>query len=197
MDEDNFRIDDLGRMYLGMVPADWYMRVIQSYHMDRETGNEYQGDEISFTIELYAKQLTNTVRLINKYLSNTDVSHHVWNDKYADFSYKVKDDELRWSLNTTDIADGDYTLLVWDDSDPTAYDWDWNERSEAIVLAHLNDSGDMTHTGELDLGQNLINAKVWLIPGTHGSEGGSAGAFPWNAAGTYFETGLIDYYDSL
>ena len=197
MDSDNKKIGDLENkaMYLGMIPVGWTMKVTQSYHMVENTGNEYQADGMSFDIELYAEQLTNEIRLVNKYLADTDVSHHVWNGKYADFSYKVMDDKLRWELKTTNVSDGAYTLLVWDDTS-NAYAWDWNTRSSAKVLAHLNDSGDMTHSGELDLG-TVKNAKVWLVPGTHGTEGASAGNFPWNATGTYFETGLIDYYDSL
>lgn len=204
MDEDNVRLSDISGtgVYLGMIPVGWSMKVIQSYHMDTDAGNEYQGDGMSFDIQLYAEQLTNEVRLVNKYLSNTDVSHHVWNDKYADFKYKVMDEELNWSLDTVSVPDGDYTLLVWDDSDTsvdsTKYNWDWNaERSEAVVLAHLTDTGDQTHEGSYDPSSDIKDAKVWLVPGTWGTEGGSAGAFGWNASGTFFETGLIDYYDSL
>ena len=90
MDEDGKKIGDLEgvQMYLGMIPVDWTMKVSQSYHMVSETDNDYQGDGMTFDITLYAEQLTNSVRLVNKYLSNTDVSHHVWNGAYADFSYK-------------------------------------------------------------------------------------------------------------
>lgn len=199
MDSDNFKMSFLKdhEMYLGMIPVGWSMKVIQSYHMVTEAGNEYQGDGMSFNIELYAEQLTNTVRLVNKYLSNTDVSHHVWNSEFADFSYKVMDSELNWELATTSVPNGDYTLLVWDDSDVTAYDWDWAERSEAVVLAKLTVASDFTHSGTYDPIGDIKNAKVWLVPGHFGTEGDSAGSFPWVSEGTFFETGLIDFYDSL
>lgn len=203
-DEDDFTLGELmnQKMYLGMIPVGWRLRVIQSYHMTNDAGNEYQGDGMDFDISLYAEQLTNTVRLVHKYEANTDVSHHVWDGTYADFSYKVMDVEMNWDLATTGVADGDYTLLVWDDSDiitgdGTAYNWDWSERSEAVVLALLNDSGNQTHNGTWDPDYDVENAKVWLVPGHHGAVGGSAGNFPWFATTTYFETGLIDFYDSL
>lgn len=202
-DADDFKMADLvnDKMYLGMVPANWTMKVIQSYHMVDAAGNKYQDDAMEFDVELYAEQLNADVRLVNKYEADTDVSHHVWGGPYADFGYKIKDDELRWTLDTTDVPNGDYTLLVWDDSDTstdgTKYNWNWNERSEAIVLAHLTDPGTGTYNDDIDLGHDLINAKVWLVPGTHGAVGGGAGNFGWDATGTFFETGLIDYYDSL
>jgi len=204
MDSDGFKMSTLmnNQMYLGMIPVGWRMKVIQSYHMVTGAGNAYQGDGMTFDIELYAEQLTNTVRLVNKHLADTDVSHHVWSD-YADFSYKVMDSELNWKLTTSGVTDGDYTLLVWDDSDGVSgdtipYNWHWNaERSEAVVLARLTDSGDMLHSGTYDPGSDINNAKIWLVPGHFGTVGGSAGNFPWDSTGTFFETGLIDFYDSL
>lgn len=198
LDEDDVKIGNLENqeMYLGMIPVGWRMKVIQSYHMVDEAGNAYQGDGMSFDIDLYAEQLTNTIRLVKKYEANTDLAHHVWDGAYADFEYKVKDDALRWSLETTNVADGDYTLIAWDNS-AHGYTWDWDDVGEAVVLAHITDAGDMTHSDEIDLGYDLINAKIWLVPGTFGTVGSPAGTVPWNATGTYFETGLVDYYDSL
>ena len=199
MDEDNVRLSNISgdRMYLGMIPVGWSMKVIQSYHMVTWTGNEYQGDNMTFNIQLYAEQLTNEVRLVRKYMADTDVSHHVWDGTYADFSYKVMDDELNWSLETTGVVDGNYTLIVWDNTSHS-YTWDWSHVGEAVVLAHITDSGNMTHNGNYNPGSDIINAKVWLVPGTFGSVGSQAGSVPWGGGtGIYFETGLVDFYDSL
>jgi len=199
MDSDGYRMSSLKnkKMYLGMIPVNWRMKVIQSYHMVDGAGNEYQGDGMEFNIKLYAEQLNHSVRLVNKLLSNTDVSHHVWNNNYADFSYKIMDSKLNWELATTNVPNGEYTLLVWEDSDPTAPVWDWNQRSDAVVLAQLTVGGDFTHSGTYDPTDDIKNAKVWLVPGHHGVLGGSTGDFPWNPTGTFFETGLIDFYNSL
>lgn len=203
MDEDNVKLSDImaneDGTYLGMIPVGWRMRVIQSYHMVDVEGvdmNKYQGDGMTFNIELYAEQLTNTIRLVKKFEANTDLAHHVWNEGYADFAYKVKDDALRWTLDTTDVSDGDYTLIAWDNS-THGYTWDWDDVGEAIVIGKVTVSGNDIYNGEIDLDDDLINAKIWLVPGTFGTVGSPAGSVPWNATGTYFETGLVDYYDSL
>jgi len=43
-------------IYLGVIQPGASMEVTQSYHMQGDTGNEYQGDVVEFTIELFAQQ---------------------------------------------------------------------------------------------------------------------------------------------
>lgn len=59
-EEDNIKMSDVGGcwMYLGRVNPNEDMEVIQSYHMQAEAGNEYQGDKLDFDIELYALQIS-------------------------------------------------------------------------------------------------------------------------------------------
>lgn len=203
LDSDEVKMNTLKneKMYLGMIPAKWSMKVTQSYHMVDVIGfdmNKYQSDSISFNINLYAEQLTNKIGMVRKNEPDTDVSHHIWNGGHADFSYKVMDDKLRWELETFGVTDSNYTLIVWDNSDHS-YTWEWNHVDEAVVLAHITDSVDQTYSGEYDPIEDITNAKVWLVPGTYGTVGSPWGVSPWDATienGTYFETGLIDFYDS-
>lgn len=44
-------------IYLGKIEPGEDMEVTQSYHMDETAGNEYQGDVMKFTIELFAQQI--------------------------------------------------------------------------------------------------------------------------------------------
>jgi len=44
-------------IYLGKIEPQEEMTVVQSYHMDADAGNEYQGDQVNFTVELYAQQI--------------------------------------------------------------------------------------------------------------------------------------------
>ncbi len=44
-------------IYLGKIEPGESMEVTQSYHMSAEAGNEYQGDVVSFKIELFAQQI--------------------------------------------------------------------------------------------------------------------------------------------
>ncbi|MFA5715137.1 MAG: hypothetical protein WC998_05330, partial [Candidatus Paceibacterota bacterium] len=50
VDSDNQTIDSVyadgtKSVYLGMIPAGGHMKVKQSYHMNSQAGNEYQGDK--------------------------------------------------------------------------------------------------------------------------------------------------------
>ncbi len=201
-DSDNIRLNSLPEeMYLGMIPVGHFMKVIQSYHMDTDTGNAYQGEKLIFDITLNAEQLTNTVRLENKYLSNTDVSHHVWNSggvsdgKDATLIYKVKDDAFNYTLAVEGMSDGPYTLVSWED---TGLLWTWGNFTGTRVLANVNvSSGIANISGSPDFNSDIINAKVWLVPGNLGAPGTTGVTLPWDPTNTLFETGLIDYYDSI
>jgi hypothetical protein len=41
-------------MFLGMIPANWEMKVVESYHLQASAGNEYQSDKMTFDIVLPA-----------------------------------------------------------------------------------------------------------------------------------------------
>lgn len=193
LDTDNKKMSDVVGTYLGMIPAGWYMKVMQSYHLPGATvGNEYQGDMLTFDMVFNAEQLGKTSLVLeNKYQSNGDLSHHVWDGISATLGYTIRDRAFDYNLATQGI-NGAYTLIAWED--PTNQ-WLWADRDDAIVLAQVNASSSPI-IGSIDLNQDLTNAKVWLVPGTVGTLGGSAGLFPWNATSTLFETGLMDYYDS-
>lgn len=199
MDEDDVTLSELWdqRMYLGMVPSGWYMKVMQSYHMPDTVGNEYQSDAIAFSMRVEAEQLGKSdLVLENKYEAGGSTSHHVWDGISATLGYTVRDRAFDYTLTTEGIS-GDYTLVAWPDPDNL---WTWADRtSEAVVLAHV--SSPVTDIpGSIDLNKSLINAKVWLVPGTFGTIGGAATGFPeWSGTmptETLFETGLMDYYDA-
>jgi predicted ribosomally synthesized peptide with SipW-like signal peptide len=200
-DSDNVRLSALlnKNIYLGMIPAGHYLKVMQSYHLDSDTGNEYQGDSLSFDITLTAEQLgKSSLVLENKYLANTDVSHHVWNPggvsdgKDAVLSYKIRERTFDYTLTVNGMPNGAYSLIAWEDPSLT---WNWDNRGAAIKVADVNISGGPTVlTGNVELNRTFRNAKVWLIPGTYIN--GNASTFPWDPTNTLFETGLMDYYDA-
>lgn len=194
LDSDGKKLDALNKVYLGMVPAGWYMKVMQSYHMvSSDNDNRYQGEKLTFDMTFDAEQLgASPLPLVHKYLSNTDVSHHVYDEQSAVLSYVIRDRAFDYSLTTTGLPAGAYTLLAWDDS--STYAWDWANRGNALVLGHVTANG--VATGVVDLNRHLTNAKVWLVPGTLGTVGSPVGSFAWNATGIVFETGLMSYIDA-
>jgi len=204
LDSDEVKLHSLNGvgMYLGMIPVGHYMKVIQSYHMPSsgEGDNLYQGEELKFDITLYAEQLTNKIALEDKYLSNTDVSHHVWNaggvsnGKDALLEYGVKDKELNYKFKVQGMTDGTYSLVTWED--PTLV-WSWGSFSGTTVLANVTVASNIADiSGSINLKKDLINAKVWLVPGNLGAPGATGVTLPWDPTNTLFETGLMEYYDA-
>jgi len=58
-EDDGVKMSDVNCcwVYLGKIEPGEEMTVVQSYHMDADAGNEYQGDQVNFTVELYAQQI--------------------------------------------------------------------------------------------------------------------------------------------
>ena len=176
---------------LGMIPSGWYMKVQQSYHMDKDAGNEYQGDTMNFDITLTAEQLKNTVVLENKLFPNGEEPTIVHDDGIdATVEYVVKDATFDYTLTVNGMPAGPYTLIAWPENGQA---FAWIDRVNAIALANISGSGVVS--GSINLDRDLINAKLWLISGTY-TPGTAVGAFEWNSNGL-FETALMDYYDSL
>ena len=175
---------------LGMIPEGWYMKVQQSYHMDSNAGNEYQGDTMTFDITLTAEQLKNTVVLENKIFPDGEEPTIVYDGINATVTYGVKDAEFNYTLTVNGMSAGPYTLIAWPENGAA---FAWGDGVNAVALANI--SGNGTVSGSLNLNRDLINAKLWLITGTY-TPGTAVGTFGWNPNGL-FETALMDYYDSL
>ncbi len=189
---------------LGMLPSGWFMKVQQSYHMNKNAGNEYQNAGMTFDIQLTAEQLRGTVTLENKLFPAEEYDAYskeqptIIHDDGIDATveYTVKDKTFNYELKVNNfIAGGNYTLIAWPENDAG---FDFSDSVNAIVLANvtLDSNGSGTVEGILDLNQDLINAKLWLISGTYSNLGQTVGTFPWDESGL-FETALMDYYDSL
>lgn len=201
MDSDNVKLSTLkdNPMYLGMVPVGWYLKVRQSYHMI-DTGNpdqnKYQSDGLSFDIALDAEQLgVKALRLENKeQVQYGGYSHTILGDgKYADLTYKVKDSQFAYTLKVYGMADGDYTLIKYDDPLNGTDPW---PSPNSLALANVSvSSGTGMVTGSIELNQSLSNSKLWLVKATY-SPGSLTGNLTWDPTNTLFETGLMDYYDA-
>lgn len=175
---------------LGMIPSKGYMEVTQSYYMDPNADNRYQGEKMTFDMDLYAEQLTNTVTLVHKDGSSTsDIVQPDAATEYATVEYKVKDAAFNYTINVVGgaVPDGDYTLISYLDPWPGA-------NSTALANVHVT-SGVANVSGSIDLGKSLKNAKTWLVPGTY-TPGSATGSLTWNPGDTLFETALMDYYDA-
>jgi predicted ribosomally synthesized peptide with SipW-like signal peptide len=181
---------------LGMIPAGWWMKVDQSYHMDPLTTNWAQGDKLQFNITLTAEQLKNTVTMMEKIFPAGQDPTFVYGGNLATVTYDVKEDKFNYDLTVSKAVDGAYTLIAWDDK-ANLYAFNWGSIGNAIALANVTVTGNTgSATGSIDLNKDFINAKLWLIDGTY-TPGTTIGPIAWNPTNWMFETALADYYDSL
>lgn len=204
-DTDNVKLSTLKDtpMYLGMIPVGWYLKVKQSYHMvDTGTNNQnqYQSDGLTFNVVLDAEQLgVKALRLENKEeVQFGGYSHTMLGDgKYADLTYKVRDREFSYTLGVHGMGAGQaYTLIQYPDPLDGSDAWSNRANSLALINITVDGSGDGSKSGSINLGKDLKNAKIWLIPGTFTPGSAVGSLFPWNPTNTLFETGLMDYYDA-
>lgn len=172
---------------LGMIPAGGHMDVVQSYHMKIIAGNEYQGEKMTYDMNLYAEQLINTVTMVPKIGANTDTIDQASTAK-AVLTYNAKADKFDYTLAVSGMTDGAYTLISFVDPWPG---------SASLALANVTVAGGNANaSSSIDINQDLTNAKFWLVPGTF-TPGSPTGALSWSPANTLFETALANYIDPI
>lgn len=178
------------KMYLGMIPEGYSMKVHQSYHMDATAGNEYQGDQMTFDIVLDAEQLLGGTRGASVVLENKEGAAYDINegDVYkGTLSYTVMDPKFDFSFTgKVKQANTNYTLLAVKDP--------WPQTGSVVLgTANSDGTGAISFSGTPDINQNLVNHKVWLIPSSHWS---GTQFIRWDQGAYLFETGLIEYRDT-
>ncbi|MDD4990254.1 MAG: TasA family protein [Candidatus Pacebacteria bacterium] len=176
--------------FLGMIPAGWHMDVVESYHMASTTGNWAQSDKMTFDIVLTGTQLTGTLVLSNKD-PNRPVTDgwFVLGTKTGTLTYGVKDDTFNYTFSgTAPAANTDYVLLSIVDP--------WPQTGSTVLNnnIHTDATGAFNATGTTDYNKDLINAKTWLVLQ---SDWDGSKMIGWHPASYLFETGLMDYYDSV
>lgn len=175
---------------LGMIPAGGKMEVVQSYHMDEDAGNAYQGETFSFDMKLYAEQLKNTVTMVHKTGSDWDDIDQS-SDAKAVLTYGVREDAFNYDLSVEGLNAGeDYVIISG--TNP------WNG-SDTVQVASFttNGNGDYNATGQsIDFDQDLVDAKIWVIP-ANDWDNLSETMTAWNGEDYLFETALIEYVDPI
>jgi len=179
-------------VFLGMIPAGGYMLVEQSYHLAPTVGNWAQGDSMTFNIEVKGEQLYGTAWLENK------EGAEPWKIIYGDgiegtLTYKVKHPTFDFSFTgKAQLINTDYVLAAGYDvnSDVDTY------LGEGTSLS----DGTIAFSGDIELGKDMKDVKVWLVPKANWNLAGSSVSWPspWtDSYGTFlWETGLIWYEDT-
>ena len=188
-------------MYLGMVPTNWYMKVLQSYHMDSATTNWAQGDSLTFNLTLTAQQLVGTVNMENKDFANASNPTIVHGDGVAGtLTYGVKDATFDWSFSgIAPLAGTEYAAIFYYEPWSSPSGSGWPRAVYVLGKGVTNGSRDISLSGSEDFGYDVTNMKVWLVT-TDDLTSGSLGANTmngWSGGDYLFEMGMMDYYDSL
>jgi len=201
-DDMNVRLNSLNGtdVLLGMIPAGWYMKVEQSYHMDSLTGNWAQGDIMTFDITLTAEQLKGIVQLQNKDFADA-VNPTINYDGGADnikgtLTYGVKDSKFNYSFTgVAPLAGTEYKLVFYPElwSVPPGPGWPGPVTVLGTVMSAANKSVSIPLTS-IELNQNIKNMKVWLVKSADINASNNLTAFNGNEY--LFELGMMDYYDS-
>jgi predicted ribosomally synthesized peptide with SipW-like signal peptide len=176
---------------LGMIPVGGHMIVTQSYHFNKDAGNEYQGDQLAFDITIKGDQLPQgddgmtTVSLENKVQGTGDVWDIVEGDSIeGTLNYKNQGSKFDYNFTGKVKTTGNYTLLYVGSTNNYPC-----TGSVVLGTGAFTAGSDGTLSGQITTG-SITNGKIWLIPNSSYSGGVMTS---WPAADILFETGLINY----
>ena len=184
-------------VYLGMIPAGGKMKVQQSYHMDTDTGNWAQGDQMTFNINLRAEQIKGIAVLENK--QGPEPWHLVLGDGIeGTLTYIVKNPTFNFTFTgKAPLFNHIYVLAAGMKSvGGNNYDVDTK-----LGTGTSGSDGAISFSGNVELLKDMKNVKVWLVPTENWNDstemvwGGGAG-WPGMVTQTLWETGLIWYDDT-
>jgi hypothetical protein len=191
IDSDHQTIDNVynngaNSVYLGMIPAGGYMKVKQSYHMNPDAGNAFQGDQMTFDVEVKAEQIKGITVLENK----TDAPDYkiVFADgKQGTLTYGVTAPTFKFTFTGVAPLPGTaYTLLAVQDP--------WPQTGSIILGTGTTDgSGSISINGDLSTG-DLKDRKVWLV---QSADWNGTQMTAWHQVNYLLETGLIWYDDTI
>ncbi len=189
---------------LGMIPVGGHMLVKQSYHFDSAAGNEYQGDTLTFDMEIKGEQLAGTgneegyasVTLAQKNQGENNEWAIVENGPHGTLSYQTVGPKFKYDFSANGLTDGSYQLVYYPDP--------WTSPKMVTLIG-----GTLTASGgsisvtdqEFELGKDLPEttdanypgAKIWLVP----TSSLSGNELSWtNVSNFLFDTAFITYDDT-
>ena len=175
VDEDELHLGDIACMWIPLgqilLPGET-MNVVQSYHLDPDTGNEYQGDKLWFTISLFAQQrLGDGPTQISERLFLDDKTgepdwYFIANDRWAILDWDPVTHDATLYAHGLD-ADEDYSLITYVDPWPGTVTKIVDITTDADGIGYID--GFSVPSG--------YSGKIWLIL----SDDYDFGTNTWNA----------------
>lgn len=128
-----------------MIPVGGHMKVTQSYHLDYNAGNEYQGDKLTFNITFKGEQLTDSDGYASVVLEDK-TGPNAWAIKYNNYQgtlkYKTQGPLFDYQFTgVAPLATHNYVLAV-------GYDANTNVNIE-VGHGATNSSGNITINGTI------------------------------------------------
>ena len=191
---------------LGRLNAGDTMTVKQSYHIQDDAGNEYQGDDMTFDIELYAEQLLgggpgptdHGVVLENK-TGDPDWTTIV-DGMWGLLTYTYSSSTFDYTFEGYGLVPGtDYSLIYYADG------WPGNNPGALINSGVADGSGNLNWSGSPDLGMDLPHpsdanypggAKIHLVPSACYNAGTNSVTCWPPTSDWLWESNLIEYDDT-
>ena len=160
---------------LGTLDVGEELTVKQSYHLDKNAGNEYQGDKMTFNIDLYGEQRMG--------VGQNTTGGVVLENKTGDPDWYTVIDET-WGLLTWD-GSGNYTFKGFGLDTSVSYRLVyWNGTNEIPIAGGAytapNGDGTLSLSGTYTGFNTNTNAKYWLRPDD------------WDNAKTLWEGNLVN-----
>jgi len=180
--------------------------IFQSFHFNEEAGNEYQGDNVTFTENFAAYQLeapTPTGNIL--YLENKNPN--TWEPLYGDgmngtLEYNSAGPTFDYTFNGHGLqGNTQYCLIYYADG------WPGNNPGALIATMTTLNNGTVTKTDSVDLGMDLpdsadanypAGAKIWLVLCDDYNSSTKSMKWPWHPTEYLFENNpvLINYEDT-
>jgi predicted ribosomally synthesized peptide with SipW-like signal peptide len=191
LDSDDVTVEDIDCMWMPIgqiLYPGGTVTVHQSYHIVATAGNEYQGDTITFTIDLYAEQRLGpgpTQAAADKLFLDNKSGETDW--------YFIADQTwglLQWQADGSFsfVAQGltvntGYTLIYYPEPQTT---WPWPVT--AIASGNSDPGGELTWSCGAGSLPPVSNVKIWLVL-SNDIVGGSLSG--WQPTEYLFESNLV------
>ncbi len=182
-------------IFLGMIPPGGSMEVTQSYHLSPDTGNAYQGDTMTFDIEIYAEQLKGELVLNTKSESDNWLIQR--DGTWGKLTYNLTSPEFEYEFNGYNLKDStEYCLIYY--ADP------WPGTGGTEIACGSTTSTDLNLSGSVNLGMDIPvpgdnnspdGGKIWLVLASDYDKDNNK-MTGWHPDDYLFETGLITYEDT-
>ena len=189
----------LGWLDCRWIPLGWfggeectYKYLLLSFHLQADTGNEYQGDAVNFTINTYMTDHNSPggPNPIVLFLENKDAN---W-DPIADsmfgwLKFNPSASTFDYRLRAYGLQAGvDYSLIYYPEPQTI---WPWPVTVIDSGTADVN--GKVSLDGSYDFGMDLNQVKFWLVLSSDLVGNDFTG---WNPSSYLFETNLVNYDDT-